>query len=644
MPRLIRLQITNAMLCCALALGCGDNLAGAPAPPDSPAADAAIPIDPTPAIMLEAARSELAPNGAVELHVVARDGASHPGWSYTFSDGKTGPARGSFQPAVAGDAASQIYTPADCVLLGGGTQTLSLGVVVIDGGSGRTRTGALAVAMTCPEATFYTTKTPYHPRQDLATYEAPPAGFVPVFTELVARHGSRGLSSAKYDLATYAIWQRAQADGALTPLGAQLGPDVMRVMRANALLDVGVPGIKTPGYGNLTQIGIREHKDLAKRLIARLPAYFSGLGSTAGSSAARQLLVVSSGVDRAVDSAGFFAGSLVAEQPSLGPLIVAPPAPIGYPANAPVVQPAGTNRFQLYFHKLVAKTDLVSDPADPMYAVYQSSQAFQSYANDAAMTATVNAILATPAAVSAARAVLERLFTPAFVDKLASATYPLGNTGTFVFTSDDGSFTTTITGDGKTTVKTLTDAVSMLYNLYVIAPAMADELGGDLTAYFPGDSAKLFAYLQDAQDFYQMGPSIAERAPVTYQMAAALEDDFFGEVDAIAAGDLSHGAKLRFTHAEIIVPFAAILGLSFTPVPQAETYDYATNPWRGELVAPLAANIQWDIYRDAAGRVLVKMLYNEQEIDFKPACESARFTYRSHFYDYAKLKTCYSRP
>jgi len=183
----------------------------------------------------------------------------------------------------------------------------------------------------------------------------------------------------------------------------------------------------------------------------------------------------------------------------------------------------------------------------------------------------------------------------------------------------------------------------MLYNLYAIAPAMAEELGGDFTAYFPGDSARLFGYLQDAQDFYQMGPSLAEHAPVTYQMAAALEDDFFREVDAVARGELSHGATLRFTHAEIIVPFAAILGLSFTPVPHAQPYDYATNRWRGELVAPLTANVQWDVYRDATGALLIKMLYNEQETDFPPACDPARFAYRSHFYDYAKLKTCYAR-
>jgi hypothetical protein len=140
-----------------------------------------------------------------------------------------------------------------------------------------------------------------------------------------------------------------------------------------------------------------------------------------------------------------------------------------------------------------------------------------------------------------------------------------------------------------------------------------------------------------------MGPSVQEANPVTYKMAQALEDDFFHEVDQIALGDLSHAAKLRFTHAEIVVPFASILGLKnvFVPVPAAQTYGYDTNPWRGELVAPLAANVQWDIASDGAGKLLVKMLYNERETDFKAACDTARNAPSSHYYDYAKLRACY---
>lgn len=484
-------------------------------------------------------------------------------------------------------------------------------------------------------ATYYQTKTPYRPQQDAATYEAPPAGYAPVYTELVARHGSRGLSGFKYDGAIYAMLVKAEADGALTALGAQLKADTYAMMKANALLGYGVAGISTPGYGNLTQTGIREHQQLAARLAQRLPALFA-----AGN---RQIVVVNSGQDRAVDSSTFFSSSLVAAQPALAPAITLPAAPSGYPANAPVAQPAGTNRFLLYFHSLKPATDLVTDAGNPYYATYQASQAYQAYANDATVAAKLNAIKAAPQAADVAQTVLSALVSQAFIAKLGTSGYTFANTGTYAFTSADGKFTNTLKGDGKTKISTAVDAVNVLYNLLQVAPAMVAETGGvTMEKYIGAEQAQYLAYLQDAEDYYQKGPGIQEANPVTYRMAKVLQDDFFGEVDAIARGDLTHAAKLRFTHAEIMIPFASIMNLKnvFVPTPQAQTYTYANNPWRGDQVSPMAANMQWDVYRNGS-RLIVKMLYNERETDFQAACDGAKLTPGSHFYDYAGLKQCY---
>ncbi|KUY68417.1 histidine-type phosphatase [Burkholderia cepacia] len=484
-------------------------------------------------------------------------------------------------------------------------------------------------------ATYYQTKTPYRPQQDAATYEAPPAGYAPVYTELVARHGSRGLSGFKYDGAIYAMLVKAEADGALTALGALLKADTYAMMKANALLGYGVAGISTPGYGNLTQTGIREHQQLAARLAQRLPALFA--------TGNRQIVVVNSGQDRAVDSSTFFSSSLVAAQPALAPAITLPAAPSGYPASAPVAQPAGTNRFLLYFHSLKPATDLVTDAGNPYYATYQASQAYQAYANDATVAAKLNAIKAAPQAADVAQTVLSALVSQAFIAKLGTSGYTFANTGTYAFTSADGKFTNTLKGDGKTKIATAVDAVNVLYNLLQVAPAMTVETGGvTMEKYIGAEQAQYLAYLQDAEDYYQKGPGIQEANPVTYRMAKVLQDDFFGEVDAIARGDLTHAAKLRFTHAEIMIPFASIMNLKnvFVPTPQAQTYTYANNPWRGDQVSPMAANMQWDVYRNGS-RLIVKMLYNERETDFQAACDGAKLTPGSHFYDYAGLKQCY---
>ncbi|MET3552121.1 histidine-type phosphatase [Burkholderia sp. 567] len=484
-------------------------------------------------------------------------------------------------------------------------------------------------------ATYYQTKTPYRPQQDAATYEAPPAGYAPVYTELVARHGSRGLSGFKYDGAIYSMLVKAEADGALTALGAQLKADTYAMMKANALLGYGVPGISTPGYGNLTQTGIREHQQLAARLAQRLPALFASGG--------RQIVVVNSGQDRAVDSSTYFSAALVAAQPALAAAITLPAAPSGYPASAPIAQPAGTNRFLLYFHSLKPATDLVTDTSDPYYATYQASQAYQAYSSDAAVADKLKTIKAAPQVGEVAQTVLAALVSQAFIAKLGSDGYTFANTGTYAFTSSDGKFTNTLKGDGKTKIASAVDAVNVLYNLLQVAPAMTAETGGvTMEKYLGAEQAQTLAYLQDAEDYYQKGPGIQEANPVTYRMAKVLQDDFFNEVDAIARGDLTRAAKLRFTHAEIVIPFASIMNLKgvFVPTPQAQTYTYANNPWRGDQVSPMAANMQWDVYRNGS-RLIVKMLYNERETDFQAACDGAKIAPASHYYGYAGLKRCY---
>ena len=177
------------------------------------------------------------------------------------------------------------------------------------------------------------------------------------------------------------------------------------------------------------------------------------------------------------------------------------------------------------------------------------------------MAAKLNAIKVAPQAADVAQTVLSALVSQAFIAKLGTDGYTFANTGTYAFTSADGKFTNTLKGDGKTKIATAVDAVNVLYNLLQVAPAMTAETGGvTMEKYIGAEQAQYLAYLQDAEDYYQKG-GIQEANPVTYRMAKVLQDDFFGEVDAIARGDLTRAAKLRFTHAEIVIPFASLMNL-----------------------------------------------------------------------------------
>lgn len=451
------------------------------------------------------------------------------------------------------------------------------------------------------DAGFYQTKTPYAPQQDAESYEPAPAGFAPVYTELVARHGARGLTGFKADLALYNLWRMAADEDALTPLGRDLGPDIEAMMRANASI----------GYGNETLLGVREHTQLAQRLYDRLPGLFRA--ATAGG---RRIVVVTSGKDRAVDSGAFFAQALVQRQPSLAPLV-----------------DGGTDRARLYFHKLNVKDDGI---------VPAASLAYQRWAKSPELARRAAAIRNAPALHAAAEATLSRLFTLGFIAALDAGRHVAVNSGTRRYPGADGK-TATLTGDGKTKVANVTDAALALYELYAAGADMPDELRADFTRYVPGAQAHVFAEAEDAVAFHEKGPGSVEQGDVTWRMAAPLLDDFFAEADAIAAGDRAHAAKLRFTHAEIVIPFAAALGLAgmSEQLPRDATFDYGNSPWRGARVAPMAANIQWDLFQDAGGRTLVRMLYDERETDFKAACADAKIAPASHYYDYARLRACY---
>jgi hypothetical protein len=471
---------------------------------------------------------------------------------------------------------------------------------------------------------FYQTKTPYTPQQASASYTAPPAGYKAVFTQMLARHGSRGLSSFKTDLALANLWQLAAREDALTPLGRQLGPEIEQLMQANALLGYGVAGISKPGYGNETMQGIAEHTGLAQRLRARLPELFRNAPGDARNKA-RQIIVITSGRDRAVDSGFFFTLALIRQQPNLEPLI-----------------DASTNRSLLYFHKLNARQDTL---------VTESSLAYQRWARSDELKARTAAIRTQPQLHAAALATLAQLFTGDFITALDAGQRSVANTGARSYTSADGKFTNTLSGDGDTLIASATDAALALYELYAAAADMQAELKAgseagskaDFTRYLAPEQAQVYAEAEDAVAFYEKGPGIAENGDVSWRMAGALVEDFFQEADAIASGQRAHAAKLRFAHAEIIIPLASALGLpgKSEQLPRAATYSYASSPWRGAQVAPMAANLQWDLYQNANGRTLVRMLYNEQEADFKPSCDSARITAGSHFYDYQQLKRCY---
>ncbi|OUD88346.1 Histidine phosphatase superfamily (branch 2) [Clavibacter michiganensis subsp. michiganensis] len=428
------------------------------------------------------------------------------------------------------------------------------------------------------DRTHYSSKTPYAPQGTPADLAPAPAGFAPVYTESVARHGSRALSSFKYDSLTTQVWEQARSEGALTTLGETLGPEVQKLTAANQKL----------GYGNLTGQGADQHRGIGARVVQRLPTLFAGID--AGSDT---VALESSGEARATASGKAFAEGLKRADPLLASHL---PKDIAKDPDT------------LYFHKSAANAD------------------YQAYEDGPAVTAAVDAIYAQPRSHEAARRLLERIYTPAFVDRLAAGQYH------FV----DG-------GDGGTHVDDELDAAMMLYNLYIIAPDMTEEVSVDFDRYFTsagaGDDAdtEWFAYLLDAEDFYSKGPAFqAATSPTGWRRRSSTTSST--RWTRASPGPPRRDLPLRARRDDHPVRGAPRLPGSTQPVTPEAPYTYATNAWRGETVTPMAANVQWDVYRDATGRAIVRMLYDEKAIPFRAGC--APIAPGSLFYDAGEVRRC----
>jgi hypothetical protein len=469
---------------------------------------------------------------------------------------------------------------------------------------------------------LFGTKTPYAPQQDARTLEPVPAGFMPSSLQLVARHGSRGISSPGNDLALIGLWRQAEAADGLTPIGLAIGPALLGIVRANALLGARRAGVSRPGYGNLSEQGVREHRELAARLVQRQPAWGRAVSVQARGS----------GVDRAMESGRAFLDGLAGAAPQLAARL---PATIA------------SDRYQLYFHRL-GEADRAGHESALERRVWEASRRFQAYERSGVPAAATERIRQQPEVQAAARSVVLRLFKPGFVNRLRKGEVQAEPVTDLRFVSRDGSFVAAPRAQKQIGLRSELDTAVALFEMLAICASMPDELQAegvrvaDLRAVFSSDDARAFAWLLDAEEFYAKGPvSLTDGSPGD-AMTEALLQDFLAAIDA--AGQRGDGPllTLRFTHAEIVMPWVTRLRIPpyFDPLPPESPYRYDTNAWRSARVSPMAANIQWESYRDATGQVIVRMLHNERQAAFGSQCDTARWALGSHFYRLTGLRTC----
>lgn len=518
-------------------------------------------------------------------------------------------------------------------------------------GSGVAGVAALAMLATgtahAANGTYYSSKQPYIvPQQALhMSYSAAPEGYAITYTEMLARHGSRGLSSYKYDALLKLMGETAAEENGF------VSEEARNTFMSNvqAIIDANVEN----GYGMLTGQGATQHQGIGTRAYQRNKALFDQ------AAADRETIEYeSSGEQRATESGeNFKLGFDTASGYKLADSYVKPTAPAGEGDAAPFQKSPNT----LYFHK----TDN-PDGSEKDGAAAAIASRYEDFVDNDKIIANAEAYIEdVPQSEKVSYDLMSQIFTDDFLKNIGKdeGRYSWYNTSTGEKDSDedgkadDGSGTDirncAIEGDpdelmaeygedicGETGkhISSVVDAAMDLYNLYIIAADMQEENTGDHTfdfdQYFadvPAEEGNVFAWILDMEDFYEKGPSYAGQDE-TYRIAQPLLDDFFASIDErVAGGDTA--ATFRFAHAETIMPFAALIGAPGStqqapavenPQSVADVYNYQDNKWRGESVTPMAANIQWDVAtRDGidpetgkAYTPLIRMLYNEEEVAF----------------------------
>lgn len=120
-----------------------------------------------------------------------------------------------------------------------------------------------------------------------------------------------------------------------------------------------------------------------------------------------------------------------------------------------------------------------------------------------------------------------------------------------------------------------------------------------------------------------------------------LVDYIVEQVEAHISGKCDANAHFIFGHDLNLIPLQNIFGLENMPLyfgKGNENVDYVAEHWRGYKITPKAANIMFVIYRNKEGKILVRPLLNERDVEL-PIKSVA-----PHFYEWNEVKKlAYSR-
>ena len=213
---------------------------------------------------------------------------------------------------------------------------------------------------------YYSSKQPYvaPSAATVASYSKAPEGYEPIYTESMARHGSRGLSSYKYDALLMKMAEAAERDGGFKS-------DAIKTEFMKNLSGITAANVEN-GYGMLTGQGADQHYGIGERAYQRNQSLFDQAAVDGGT-----ISYQSSGEARATESGeNFEKGFNAASGGKLTDSVVKPTDP----ADSGDGKDFQKNPDTLYFHKVQNPDGTEKTPGTKAYDIANDYQNF--VAND----------------------------------------------------------------------------------------------------------------------------------------------------------------------------------------------------------------------------------------------------------------------
>lgn len=154
-----------------------------------------------------------------------------------------------------------------------------------------------------------------------------------------------------------------------------------------------------------------------------------------------------------------------------------------------------------------------------------------------------------------------------------------------------------------------------LVEYYVLAGLSAMSVNADLTHYLTVDELNRLWSTFNLRQYLQRTATTLSTTPA--DIAAPLLNDLIATTSAVAEGEAGSGIKLRFAHAETLMPLLSLMHLPGCYY-MTNYFDTVAQHWRDFDVVPMASNIQLILFKAKSGRYYLRVDLNEKPVPLMP--------------------------